>query len=229
MKYKIFIDGKVGTTGLELETLLKNREEIEIINISEEKRKNINGKLKLMEKADLTFLCLPDEAAKEMVSLAPERTRIIDTSTAHRTKSDWIYGLPEIGKREEIKKATRVANPGCHATAFILGIKPLIEHDIMHKDDMISAVSITGYSGGGKSMIADYEKEGRILELDSPGQYGTGQKHKHLPEMKKYGGIDNSPCFLPIVSDFYRGMATSVPVNGPDSSLETTAYNMPAP
>ena len=214
MKYKIFIDGKVGTTSLELETLLKNREEIEIINISEEKRKNINGKLKLMEKADLTFLCLPDEAAKEMVSLAPERTRIIDTSTAHRTKSDWIYGLPEIGKREEIKKATRVANPGCHATAFILGIKPLIEHDIMHKDDMISAVSITGYSGGGKSMIADYEKEGRILELDSPGQYGTGQKHKHLPEMKKYGGIDNSPCFLPIVSDFYRGMATSVPVNG---------------
>ena len=214
MKYKIFIDGKAGTAGLELELLLKDRDEIEILNISDEDRKNIDVKKKLMDEADLTFLCLPDTAAREMVRIASKNNRIIDTSTAHRTMDDWVYGLPEIGNRDDIKDAVRVANPGCHATAFIMGVRPLIEENILNSDDLISATSLTGYSGGGKQMIRDYQEDGSNIKLDSPGQYATLQKHKHLPEMKKYGKLNNAPFFMPIVADFYRGMATSIPILG---------------
>lgn len=217
MEYKIFIDGKAGTAGLELEMLLRNRSDIHILEISEEKRKDIDEKIKLMEEADLTFLCLPDEAAVEMAEVASDYTKIIDTSTAHRTDVGWVYGLPELGYREDIRNSLRVANPGCHATAFLLGARPLIDAGVIEQDELLSVVSVTGYSGGGKKMIADYESDNRGFELESPGQYGVNQKHKHLPEMKKYGKLKNYPSFMPIVSNYYRGMATSIPLQGKGS------------
>lgn len=214
MNYSVFIDGKAGTAGLELYDLLKDRDDIKILEIDEENRKNLDAKVELMKEADLTFLCLPDAAAIEAADAADPGTRIIDTSTAHRTMDDWTYGLPEIGMREKIASSNRVANPGCHATGFIVAARPLVERNIVGSGYPFVATSITGYSGGGKQMIASYSEDGRDVSLDAPGQYAVGQMHKHLPEMKKLSGITGEPVFLPVVSDYYRGMETIVPVIG---------------
>lgn len=214
LSYKVFIDGKAGTAGLELAMLLEKREDIQILDIDEENRKNLDAKLELMKNADLTFLCLPDPAAIEMADAAPEESRIIDTSTAHRTADGWIYGLPEIGFREDIRKAARVANPGCHASGFILAVRPMVEMGLLPADHPFSAASLTGYSGGGKQMIAEFEDDARSAHLESPAHYALAQKHKHLPEMTKYAMLDREPVFMPIVGDYYRGMSTSVPVSG---------------
>lgn len=222
MAYKVFIDGMAGTAGLELATLLEAREDIEILKIDEDKRKDIDEKVKFFSEADISFMCLPDESARETISRVPDGCRVIDTSTAHRTAEGWTYGLAEIGLREEIRKADRVSNPGCHATAFILAARPLVENGLIAKDADIAVTSITGYSGGGKKMIAEYENAERDSLLDSPAQYALGQQHKHLPEMMKYALLDKEPVFMPVVSDYYRGMCVSVPVFG-GPGVEATA------
>lgn len=221
MAYKVFIDGMAGTAGLELATLLEARDDIEILKIDDDKRKDIDEKVKFFSAADISFMCLPDEGAKETIKSVPEGCRVIDTSTAHRTAEGWTYGLAEIGFREEIRKANRVSNPGCHATAFILAARPLVESGLIAKDADIAVTSITGYSGGGKKMIAEYEDEERAAILESPAQYALGQEHKHLPEMVRYAKLDKAPVFMPVVADYYRGMCVSVPVFGGPGLDET--------
>ena len=214
MSYKVFIDGMAGTAGLELASLLAGRDDIEILKIDEDKRKDLDEKVKFFEAADVSFMCLPDQGAVETAAALPDGCRVIDTSTAHRTADGWTYGLAEIGFREEIKTAVRVSNPGCHATAFILAARPLVEAGVIPKDAELSVTSITGYSGGGKKMIAEYEDPERDDVLESPAQYALGQEHKHLPEIVKYSLLEKSPVFMPVVADFYRGMTVSLPVFG---------------
>ena len=205
---KVFIDGSAGTTGLRIYERLDKRKDIELIRLSEEKRKDLNARKKALNLADIAFLCLPDEAAKQAVSLIDnDKTVIIDTSTAHRTAQGWAYGFPELaGIREIIKHSKRIANPGCHASGFISLIKPLTERGLLPKDAVLSAFSLTGYSGGGKKMIADYENEENKKALLAPRSYGISQTHKHLPEMSKICGLDKLPLFTPIVSSYYSGM-----------------------
>ena len=213
--YKVYIDGQVGTTGLQLRQKLQNHKEVEILLISEELRKDENERKRLMNEADVVFLCLPDDAAKEAVKLVENpNTCVIDASTAHRTNPDWTYGFPELSQkhRENIRNSKRIANPGCHATGFIAAVYPLVELGIIGKDYPLTAHSLTGYSGGGKAMIADYNDENRPKGFDSPRQYGLSQKHKHLPEMQHVTGIDQPPVFCPIVADYYSGMATCIPL-----------------
>ncbi len=216
MKKKIFIDGKAGTTGLRIVERLSAREDIEIISLPDELRKDTEARREILNSADIVFLCLPDAAAKEAVSMItnPE-TVVIDASTAHRTLPDWAYGLAELGENFEkkIKKSKRIAVPGCHASGFIALVYPLIKSCILPKDAILSAHSITGYSGGGKSMIADYESEERSPLLGAPRQYGITQSHKHLPEMTKITGLAREPIFCPIVADFYSGMEVTVPLS----------------
>lgn len=212
---KIFIDGSAGTTGLRILERLEDRDDIELIRLSEANRKDISARKDAINRADIVFLCLPDEAAIQSVSLCENPdTVIIDTSTAHRTNSDWAYGFPELSKDFEtkIKNSKRIANPGCHASGFIALIYPLIEKGILDENALLSCVSLTGYSGGGKKMIAEYEAEGRSSLLDAPRQYGLSQAHKHLPEMTAVTGIKNPPAFMPIVGDFYSGMEVTVPL-----------------
>lgn len=212
---KVFIDGSAGTTGLRILERLEDRDDIELIRLSEENRKDISARKDAINRADIVFLCLPDEAAIQSVSLCENPdTVIIDTSTAHRTNSDWAYGFPELSKDFEtkIKNSKRIANPGCHASGFIALIYPLIEKGILDENALLSCVSLTGYSGGGKKMIAEYEAEGRSSLLDAPRQYSLSQAHKHLPEMTAVTGIKNPPAFMPIVGDFYSGMEVTVPL-----------------
>lgn len=212
---KVFIDGQAGTTGLQLKKKLLSHPFVELLEIDEEKRKDALERKKLMNSADVVFLCLPDDAAKEAVKLVTNPdTVIIDASTAHRTADGWTYGFPELSEKhfEDIKISKRIANPGCHATGFISIVYPLICGDIIPRNYPITAHSITGYSGGGNKMIGHYENENRPSEYDSPRQYGLSQCHKHLPEMQKITGLDVLPVFNPIVSDFYCGMAVSVPI-----------------
>lgn len=214
MKTKIFIDGSEGTTGLRIFERFSQRDDIELLKISSELRKDPQEIKKFINESDITFLCLPDAAAREAVAMVEnENVRIIDTSTAHRTSEGWAYGYPELSKahRDAIKNGKRVAVPGCHATGFITIIYPLIAGEILPKDYPVASFSLTGYSGGGKKMIADYEGEKRALELDSPREYGLGQTHKHLKEMKNITGLLREPLFSPIVSDYYSGMVVSVP------------------
>ena len=212
-KPKIYIDGKEGTTGLQIYERLGARDDIELLLIDEDKRKDAEERKKLLNAADLVFLCLPDGAAREAVSLVSnENTRIIDCSTAHRTAQGWVYGFPELhGQREKIKTAKRVANPGCHATGFISIVRPLVELGLLAPDVPLSCFSLTGYSGGGKKMIAQYEAEDRAAGLSSPGIYSVTQNHKHLPEMRQICGLKCQPAFCPIVDDYYKGMAATVP------------------
>ncbi len=211
--YKIFIDGSAGTTGLEIRERLANRKDIELITLPEELRKDISARKQAINSADLVFLCLPDDASRESVSLIEnDAVKVIDTSTAFRTAEDWTYGFAEIGYRDKIKNSKRVANPGCHASGFIALVKPLIDANLLDKNALLTCFSLTGYSGGGKKMIADYETEDRDSLLDAPRQYGLTQKHKHLPEMMKITGLNNEPVFCPIVADFKRGMQVTVPV-----------------
>lgn len=219
MKKKVFIDGSAGTTGLDIFRRISGREDIELITLAEEKRKDIQARREAINSADIAFLCLPDAAAMESASLVEnENTVLLDTSTAHRTNDAWAYGFPELSTAamEKIKHSKRIAVPGCHASGFIALIYPLIECGALEKSAKLTCFSITGYSGGGKKMIASYEEEGRDELLAAPRQYALSQKHKHLPEMRKVTGLENSPVFCPIVSDFYSGMEVTVPVFASD-------------
>ena len=215
MAKKIFIDGKAGTTGLRIFERLENFKGVEIITLSEEKRKDLTARKEALNSADVAFLCLPDDAARESVSLIEnDNTVIIDTSTAHRTDETFAYGFPELSlsHREKIKNSKRIAVPGCHASGFIALIYPLIESGILNKNENLSCFSLTGYSGGGKKMIAEYEDAERDTLLDAPRQYGLTQEHKHLKEMKAISGIENAPVFCPVVAPFYSGMEVTVPI-----------------
>lgn len=212
MSYKIFIDGQVGTTGLKIQKRLNCREDLELLAIDEVDRKSPEMRLEMMRLADISFLCLPDAASREIAGMADRNLRILDTSTAHRTDKNWIYGFPELSgtQRERIKGSNRVAVPGCHATGFISLVKPLIFRNIIDKDYPLVCHSITGYSGGGKSMIAQYEEANRDWSLDSPRQYGLDQNHKHMAEMTAITEIDYPPVFHPIVADYYSGMLVTI-------------------
>lgn len=215
MAKKIFIDGKAGTTGLRIFERLENFKGIEIITLSEEKRKDLNARKEALNSADIAFLCLPDDAARESVSLIEnDNTVIIDTSTAHRTDETFAYGFPELSEnhREKLKNSKRIAVPGCHASGFIALVYPLVEAGVLSKSENISCFSLTGYSGGGKKMIAEYEDAERNVLLDAPRQYGLTQQHKHLKEMRAISGIDNAPVFCPVVAPFYSGMEVTVPI-----------------
>ena len=212
-KPKVFIDGQEGTTGLQIYERLDGRQDIDLLRISEDKRKDPEERKKFLNSADLVFLCLPDAAAVEAVSLIDNgRTRVIDASTAHRTAEGWTYGFPELlpGQRQRIRFAARVANPGCHATGFLSSAAPLVELGVIPKNYPLTCFSLTGYSGGGKKMIAEYEAPDRDPILKSPAIYATGLKHKHLPEMQKLTGLDQPPVFAPILGDIYKGMATAI-------------------
>ena len=212
---KVFIDGKAGTTGLRIEERLSGRDDIEIVTIPEELRKDTAAKKEILNSVDVAFLCLPDAAAMESVSLIEnENVVVIDTSTAHRTNPAWAYGFPELGAEfeEKIKSSRRIAVPGCHASGFIALVYPLVKNGIISKDALLTATSLTGYSGGGKKMIADYESDEIDMLLQGPRQYGLAQKHKHLPEMMKMTGLENAPVFCPIVGTFYSGMEVTVPL-----------------
>lgn len=224
---KVFIDGSAGTTGLRIVERLENRKDIELIRLTEENRKDINARKKALNDADIAFLCLPDTASIEAVSLIEnDKTVVLDTSTAYRTNDAWAYGFPElsVSHREKIKNSKRIAVPGCHASGFIALIYPLVESGVLSKDILLTATSLTGYSGGGKSMIADYENKERDSLLNAPRQYGILQKHKHLPEMTKVCGISNAPAFMPIVADFYSGMEVTIPLFA--SQINATAEDI---
>lgn len=209
----IYIDGREGTTGLQIHDRLSQREDIQLLLIGEEKRKDPAERARLMNGADIVFLCLPDAAAVEAVGLVTSpHTRIIDCSTAHRVAPGWVYGFPELtGQREQIVSAKRVANPGCHATGFISIVRPLVETGVLPAGAALACFSLTGYSGGGKKMIAQYEGE-KAQALYSPRIYGLNQAHKHLPEMQLICGLEKAPVFSPIVDDYYKGMAATVPL-----------------
>ena len=212
---KVFIDGKAGTTGLRIYERLAERSDIEIILLSEEERKDPVARKKALNSCDVAFLCLPDDAARESVSMIEnDSVVVIDTSTAHRTLEGWCYGFPELSKEldQKLQKAKRIAVPGCHASGFIALVKPLIDAGIISNEELLTCHSITGYSGGGKKMIADYETAERDNLLDAPRQYGITQTHKHLKEMQAITGLKNAPIFCPIVSDFYSGMMVTVPL-----------------
>ena len=203
-KPKVYIDGKEGTTGLQIYERLGTRDDIELLLIDEDKRKDTEERRKFLNAADMVFLCLPDAAAVEAVSLIENpKTKVIDASTAHRTAGGWTYGFAELlpGQRQRIKFASRVANPGCHATGFLSGVAPLVHMGVLPKDYPLTCCSLTGYSGGGKKLIAEYEAPDRSPLLDSPAPYATGLKHKHIPEMQKVAGLDFPPAFLPVLED----------------------------
>lgn len=213
--YRVFIDGKEGTTGLQIYDRLSKRSDIEIITLSEEKRKDLNARRECLNQSDVSFLCLPDAAAKEAVGLVTNpNVRIIDASTAHRTDPGWVYGLPELShnKRELIASATRVANPGCYATGFVSLVAPLVKGGIVSNDYPFGCHALSGYSGAGKKGIAQYEDVNREVELKSPRHYSLGLRHKHLPEMVNECGLKFNPIFMPIICDFYCGMCVTVPI-----------------
>ena len=213
-RYKIFVDGSAGTTGLRILDRLAGRPELELISLPEADRKNLDARAEACAKADLVFLCLPDAASREIVPLIPANVRVLDTSTAHRTAPGWVYGLPELaGQRARIVEAARVAVPGCHATGFAVLAAPLVQMGLLPPDYPFTVTSLTGYSGGGKSMIADYRADGRPAALDSPRSYGLGLHHKHLPEMQAVCGLAAPPAFVPVVADYYCGMQTILPLH----------------
>ncbi len=209
---KVFIDGSVGTTGLRIFERLNERKDLSLITLSEEKRKDLAARKEAINSADIAFLCLPDAAAVEAVSLVENNsTAIIDTSTAHRTAEGWDYGFAELkGRREKIAASKRVTNPGCHASGFIALVAPLVECGILDKNEKLDCVSLTGYSGGGKKMIAEYESEETSPLLSAPRMYGLSQSHKHLKEMASVCSLESVPSFLPIVAPFYSGMQVTV-------------------
>ena len=211
---KVFIDGSAGTTGLEILGRLEAYRGVELIRLSEERRKLPEARCEAINASDVTFLCLPDAAAEEAAAMADNpHTAIIDTSTAHRVAEGWTYGLPELpGRRALIRASRRVANPGCHATGFIALVAPLVEAGLLAADTPLTCFSLTGYSGGGKKMIAQYQDEGRPALYEAPRQYGLTQTHKHLKEMQVLCALTRAPVFCPIVADYYRGMEVTVPL-----------------
>ena len=217
---KVFIDGSAGTTGLRIRERLSARKDLELMILSEETRKDPSARADALNTAAVSFLCLPDAAAVEAVSFvtSPDAV-IIDTSTSHRVAEGWTYGMPEMtGQRERLKTAKRIANPGCHATGFISLVAPLVEAGLLKKDVRLSCFSLTGYSGGGKKMIAEYEAEDMDPLYRAPRQYGLCQTHKHLPEMAKVCGLDHAPVFCPIVAPYYAGMEVTVPLTPAETS-----------
>ena len=212
----IFIDGSAGTTGLRIFERLSSRTDINLITLPDEIRKDVNARKDALHSADIAFLCLPDAAAIEAVSLASgSSVAIIDTSTAHRVDPGWTYGFPELqrgAKRKAIAESKRIANPGCHASGFVALVEPLVNAGLVDKDVRLTCTSLTGYSGGGKKMIAEYEDKNRDKLLDAPRMYGLTQQHKHLKEMKEVCGLEESPVFCPIVAPFYSGMEVTVPL-----------------
>ncbi|NBI39902.1 N-acetyl-gamma-glutamyl-phosphate reductase [[Haemophilus] felis] len=210
MAYKIFVDGAVGTTGLRIHQRLSDEADIQLLTLPEAQRKDLAARLAKMAEADLTFLCLPDAAAKEIVQHAPPSVKICDTSTAHRTQPNWVYGFPELVGLSQVAAANRVAVPGCHATGFLALVTPLIQGDILPANYPLVCQSLTGYSGGGKAMIAEYEQENCPESYRAPRLYGLGLTHKHLPEMQKISGLQQPPLFCPVVDDYYSGMLVSV-------------------
>lgn len=215
MAFKVFVDGQEGTTGLRIHEYLAGRADVEVLKIDADKRKDAAERARLLNASDVSFLCLPDAASREAASLVTNPdTCLIDASTAHRTAPGWTFGLPELarGQRDKIRAAKRISNPGCHSSAFILAVRPLVDAGLLPAEALISASSITGYSGGGKSMIAQYEAGGDA-KLDSPRPYALGLAHKHLPEMMAHTGLKTAPVFVPIVGSFYKGLAVTVPLH----------------
>ena len=212
-KAKVYIDGQSGTTGLQIYERIGARDDLELLRIDDDKRHDMDERRKFLNAADVAFLCLPDEGAREAVSLVDNpNVCIIDASTAHRTADGWTYGFPELNaaQRAAIAASKRIANPGCHATGFISITAPLVQAGLVPADYPLTCYSLTGYSGGGKRMIADYEAKGRPAKLSAPGIYGLSLQHKHLPEMQKVCGLATPPVFMPVVDDYYKGMATSI-------------------
>ena len=212
--HTVFIDGSSGTTGLKIEERLQGRSDITILKLEDALRKDASAKKEVLNTADIAFLCLPDAAAVESVSLIENpATAVIDTSTAHRTSEGWVYGFAELkGQREKIKCSKRIANPGCHASGFIALVKPLVDAGILNTEQNLSCFSLTGYSGGGKKMITEYEAKKRNVLFDAPRMYGLSQTHKHLPEMQKICGLKKAPVFCPVVAPYYAGMEVTVPL-----------------
>lgn len=212
---KIYIDGQEGTTGLKILERFKGRNDIELLRIDEDKRKDNDERRRMINSSDFTFLCLPDTAAREAVAMADDNVRIIDASTAHRTNPDWAYGFPELGKdfRKKIMKSNRVAVPGCYASGFASMVYPLVKLGIMPADYPVSAHAVSGYSGAGKKAIAVYESADRPTDFDSPRQYALTQQHKHLPEMQKICGLEYAPSFNPLICDYFSGMVVSLPLH----------------
>ena len=214
MSVKVFIDGSSGTTGLRIADRLAQRPEIELLSISAEGRKDVNERAKVINSADLAFLCLPDAASKEVMPLLRPDVKVLDTSTAFRTDAAWDYGFPELaGQKEKIKNSCRVAVPGCYASGFISIARPLVELGLVPAEYPFSCTGISGYSGGGKKMIAEYEGERVNTALNAPRPYGLALHHKHLPEMTAVTGLDTAPNFVPIVADYYAGMETMIPLD----------------
>jgi N-acetyl-gamma-glutamyl-phosphate reductase len=226
MKHRVFVDGQEGTTGLRIHEYLAARDDIEVLRIAPELRKDAAERARLLNAADVAFLCLPDAASREAAALITNpNTCLIDASTAHRTAPGWVFGLPELapGQRAAIRASKRIANPGCHASAFILLLRPLVDAGVLPCATAITATSITGYSGGGKSMIADYEAAVSAVPgglaaqpnspLAAPRPYALALAHKHLPEMKAHTGLTEPPVFMPIVGPFYKGLTVSVPLH----------------
>jgi N-acetyl-gamma-glutamyl-phosphate reductase len=212
-KPKVYIDGQEGTTGVQIDQRLSARADIQLLRIDPDKRKDTDQRRKLLSAADLVFLCLPDEAAIQAVGLIENPdTRVIDASTAHRVNPAWVYGFAELfpGQREKIAAAKRVANPGCHATGFLATVAPLVARGVLGADYPLGCYSLTGSSGGGKKMIAEYEAPDRSPWLDAPNVYALTLQHKHLPEMQRLAGLTHPPAFAPILGDIYKGMATGV-------------------
>ena len=216
--YKVFIDGSAGTTGLKIFDRLKLRKDVLLITLPDEVRKDVFARKEAINSADVCFLCLPDDASRESVSLVEnDNVVVIDTSTAHRTSDQFAYGFPELkGYREKIKNSKFIANPGCHASGFISLIQPLLDAGALKSDAKLSCYSLTGYSGGGKKMIAEYESKERPTTFDAPRLYALSQSHKHLPEIQKVCGLDYAPVFMPIVCDFACGMQVTVPLFASD-------------
>jgi len=230
MKYRAFVDGQEGTTGLRIHEYLAQRSDIEVLRIDAEKRKDPAERARLLNSADVAFLCLPDGAAREAASLVENpKTCLIDASTAHRTAPGWAFGLPELApdQRQKIRASKRIANPGCHASAFILLLRPLVDSGLVPAATPVSATSITGYSGGGKKMIEQYEAGGDS-RLDSPRPYGLTIAHKHIPEMAAHTGLTAKPLFMPIVGNFYKGLSVSVPLHLSQLKAGTSAEQIHA-
>ena len=214
-KHVVFVDGQEGTTGLRIHEYLAARSDIEVLKIDADRRKDAAERARLLNAADVAFLCLPDAAAKEAVALVTNpHTCVIDASTAHRVAPGWTFGIPELapGQREALRHAKRIANPGCHSTAFIALLRPLVDAGLVARDLPVTATSITGYSGGGKKMIEEYRAGGNAV-LEAPRPYGLKLSHKHVPEMMAYTGLTVKPVFMPIVGNFYKGLAVSVPLH----------------
>jgi N-acetyl-gamma-glutamyl-phosphate reductase len=230
MAYKVFVDGHEGTTGLRIHEVLSGRGDVELLVIDPERRKDPAERARLLNAADVAFLCLPDDAAREAAFMVTsQRTCLIDASTAHRTAPGWTYGLPELapGQRQALRHERRIANPGCHASAFVLLLRPLVDARLVPATLPVSATSITGYSGGGKKMIEQYEA-GSDARLQSPRPYALGLSHKHLPEMMLHAGLKTRPLFVPIVGNFCQGLAVQVPLHLSQLPAGTTAERLHA-